>query len=82
MVAEFPTFAGDVTAAEKAWLRRTVDAAVEEADRQLETDPHQAVADLHHLNAALERLEHYPLVRAELASARRRALQACRKAAR
>jgi hypothetical protein len=76
LVSEFPTFAEDVTAAEQAWLRRTVDAAIEDADRTLETDPHKALADLHQLNTALAPMEHYALVRKELEAAQQRALRA------
>lgn len=82
LVSEFPTFAEDVAAAEHAWLRRTVDAAIENADRRLETHPHKALADLQKLNESLSRLEHYPLVQKELEAARRRVLQATAKAAR
>jgi hypothetical protein len=81
LVQEFPSFAPDVSAAEQSWLRRTVDEAIENADRQLENDPHAALADLHRLNEELARLEHYALVQKELESARRRALQACLKVA-
>jgi len=81
MTAEFPTFAEDVRAAEQAWFRRTVDAAIEEADRQLETDPHKALADLHRLSTQLMSLEHYASVRGELESARQRAVQASLKVA-
>jgi len=81
LVSEFPTFAADVTAAERAWFRRTIDEAIEEADGQMETDPHKALAALRQLNAELARLEHYPLVRSELEAARRRALQTCEKVA-
>ena len=76
LVSEFPTFAEDVTAAEQGWLRRTVDAAIEDADQKLETDPDKAVAELHQLNTALARLEHYTLVQKELEAARQRALRA------
>jgi hypothetical protein len=81
LVEEFPSFAADVAAAEQAWLRRTVDEAIERADRQLEVDPHGALADLHRLSAELTPLEHYTSVRNELDAARRRALQACVKTA-
>jgi hypothetical protein len=76
LVSEFPTFAEDVTAAEQAWLRRTADAAIEDADRKLETDPDKALANLQQLNTALARLEHYALVRKELEAAQQRALRA------
>src|SRR5262249_37947059 len=62
---------------EHAWSRRTVDAAIENADRLLETEPHKALLGLHRLNAELARLEHYGLVKAELETARKRAVQAC-----
>jgi hypothetical protein len=81
LVSEFPTFAGDVTAAERAWFRRTVDAAIEDADGQMETNPHKALAALRQLSTELARLEHYALVQGELEAARRRALQTCEKAA-
>jgi hypothetical protein len=76
LVSEFPTFAEDVTAAEQGWLRRTADAAIEDADRTLETDPHKALANLQQLNTTLAPLEHYALVRKELEAARQRALRA------
>jgi hypothetical protein len=79
LVAEFPSFAGDVSAAEKGWFRRTVDEAIEAADRQLKNDPDAALAHLHQLDQDLSRLEHYATVQKELESARRRAVQACLK---
>jgi hypothetical protein len=79
LVEEFPAFAADVNAAEQAWLRRTVDDAIENADRQLQNDPQQSLADLHQLNDDLARLEQYPSVRHEVEAARRRAMQACLK---
>lgn len=82
LVEEFPSFAPEMSAAERAWLRRTVDEAVETADRQLETDPHAALAAVHRLNAELTPLEHYASVQKDLASARARAMQACDKVAR
>jgi hypothetical protein len=82
VVAEFPSFAEDIAAAEQAWVRRSVDAAIEDADRQIDIDPAQALARLHQLNAELSRTEHYALVRGDLEAARRRALQASLKAAR
>jgi hypothetical protein len=78
IVAEFPAFAEDVTEAESAWVRRTADAAIEKADRLLETDAHAALGDLVSVNAALSPLEHYPKVRTDMESALRRARQACR----
>ena len=82
LVQEFPSFAPDVSGAEQAWLRRTVDEAIESTDRRLESDPHAALADLLRLNAELTPLEHYTLVKNELESARLRAVQACAKATR
>jgi hypothetical protein len=79
VVSEFPTFAEDMAVAEQAWLRRTVDAAIEDADRKLETDPDKALADLHQLDAALTPLERYPPVRKEIEAARQRALRASLK---
>ncbi|HEY7156204.1 MAG TPA: hypothetical protein VH575_19720 [Gemmataceae bacterium] len=79
VVSEFPTFAEDMAIAEQAWLRRTVDAAIEDADRKLETDPDKALADLHHLDEALTPLEHYAPVRKEIEAARQRALRASLK---
>lgn len=81
LVEDFPSFAADVKAAEQAWLRRTVDEAIESADRQLAKDPDAALAQLHQLDKELSGLEHYGSVRKELASARRRAVQACLKVA-
>jgi hypothetical protein len=79
VVSEFPTFAEDIAVAEQAWLRRTVDAAIEDADRKLETDPDKALANLHQLDAALTPLEHYAPVRKEIEAARQRALRASLK---
>ncbi len=76
MVSEFPTFAEDVAASEQAWLRRTVDTAIEDADQILETDPHKALADLHRLDEALTPLEPYAPLRKEMEAARQRALRA------
>jgi len=70
-----------VAAAEHAWFRRTVDTAIETSDRQLETDPHKALVELRQLDTALRPLEHYPLVRSELETARKRVLLACLKVA-
>jgi hypothetical protein len=81
LVQDFPAFAQDVYAAEQAWLRRTVDEAVENADRQLEADPHRALTALQQLREELVQLELYPSVRNELEAARRRAVDACAKAA-
>jgi hypothetical protein len=81
LIEEFPTFAANVRAAEQDWLRRSVDEAIDNADRQLEREPHQALADLQRFNDELARLEHYALVRKDLDAARQRALQACRKVA-
>jgi hypothetical protein len=80
LVSEFPTFAEDVASAERAWMRRTVDTAIEEADRQMASDPHKGLAELHQLKGSLEQMEHYSLVSEELESARRRASEACVKA--
>jgi hypothetical protein len=79
LVEEFPSFASDLSAAKQAWLRQTVDVAIENADRQLDKDPQAAFAHLHRLNEELARLEHYALVQRELESARGRAMQACAK---
>jgi len=76
---DFSSFAPDLTAAEQAWLRRTVDEAIECSDHQLETDPHAALADLQRLDAELAQLEGYALVQNELKTARARAVQACVK---
>ena len=79
LVQDFPSFAPDVSAAEQAWLRRTMDEAIESADHRLETDPHAALADLQRLNAELAFLDQDHPVRKELESARARAVQACVK---
>jgi hypothetical protein len=77
VVAEFPTFAVDVRAAEQAWMRRTADALIEKTDHQLGNDPQKALTDLHRANEELSGLEHYPLVKKDVEAARRRAVQAC-----
>jgi hypothetical protein len=79
LVEDFPSFAWDVRAAEKAWLRRTVDEAIENADRRLDKDPDAALVHLHQLDKELSRLDHYASVSKDLKSARRRAVQACVK---
>ncbi|HTU17793.1 MAG TPA: hypothetical protein VMG10_06980 [Gemmataceae bacterium] len=79
LIEEFPSFAPDIRAAEQAWLRRTVNEAVESADRRLERDPHAALADLQRLNTELAQLEGYASVQKELETARARAVQACVK---
>lgn len=81
---DFPTFAEDISAAERAWFRRTVDAAIEDADRKLPSDPGKALANLHQLNQDLSHLDpvHYAIVKEDLESAQKRALQVCKKAAR
>ncbi len=84
LVEDFSSFAADVKAAEKAWFRRTADEAIENADRKLAHDPDAALAHLQQLNNELKALsqpEHYDLVRKDLESARRRAVQACLKVA-
>jgi len=81
LVEDFPSFAAEVSAAEQAWFRRTVDEAVENADQQMKNDPETALAYLQQLDQDLSRLEHYALVRKDLESARRRAAQACLKVA-
>jgi hypothetical protein len=78
MVEDYPAFAAEVRATEQDWLRRTVEDAVETADRRLTKDPHQALVDLHGLNDELAQLEDYPLVQKDLEAACGRALQACR----
>lgn len=77
LVEEFPSFAANLRAAEQAWLRRTVDEAINKADRQLDNDPDTALAQLHQLDEQLAPLEHYASVRKELEAARRRMVQAC-----
>lgn len=82
LVEEFPSFAADVRAAEQAWLRRTVDEAIENADRQSKNDPHEALAHLRQLGKDLSaELGHNATVKNELESARQRVLQACLKVA-
>lgn len=79
LVEEFPSFSADMKAAEQAWLRRTVDEAIESSDRKLDKDPDTALAHLHRLDKDLSQLENYSSVRKDLESARRRAVQACAK---
>jgi hypothetical protein len=76
---DFPSFAPDIFAAEQAWLRRTLDEAIECAGHQLETDPHAALADLQRLDAELMHVQGYASVQHELLMARTRAVQACVK---
>jgi hypothetical protein len=81
VVSEFPTFAADIAEGEYAWLHRTVDAGIEDADRLMETDPTRASVQLQKLIRDLTPLEHFPLVQGELQAARKRALLARVKAA-
>lgn len=81
LVEEFPSFAADVSAAEQAWLRRTVDEAIEKADRHSKNNPEEALDQLHQLDKNLSEMKHYAAVKKDLESARRRALQAWRKVA-
>jgi hypothetical protein len=81
LMEEFPSFTADLKQAEKAWLRRTVDEAIENADRQLDKDPDTVLVRLHQVEKELSQLEYYGLVRKDLESARRRAVQACLKVA-
>jgi hypothetical protein len=81
LVREFPFFAADVRGAEQTWLRRTVEKAIEKSDRQLDKDPDAALTYLHQLDQELSRMEHYALVRKDMESARRRAVQSCLKVA-
>lgn len=76
LVEAFPAFASDVRSAELAWVRRTVDEGIENADRQMEKDPRAALAALRRLNDEMMRSGHYPAVQAELATAQRRLKQA------
>lgn len=82
LVEEYPSFAVDVSAAEQSWLRRTVEEAIEKADRQLKTDAHAALAYLQKLDKELSQVQYYASVRKDLDNARRRVLQACAKAVR
>lgn len=82
LVEEFPSFASDVSAAEEAWLRRTVDEAIEKSDRHSKSDPHGALAQLQQLDKELLGLPSYASVKKDMESARRRTLQACAKAVR
>jgi hypothetical protein len=81
VVEDFPSFAADVKSAEQAWFRRTVDEAIENADRKLAKDPDAALTHLQQLAKELSQLEHYGSVQKDLKSARRRAVQACLKGA-
>jgi hypothetical protein len=81
LVKEYPSFAAVVREVEQAWLRRTVDEAIENSDRQLDKNPDTALAQLRQLHKELSRLEHYATVKKELEAARRRAVQACIKVA-
>lgn len=81
VVEEFPSFAADLSAAEQAWLHRTVEEAIDKADRHAKSDPHEALAQLHQLDKDLSSMKYYAAVKKDLESARRRALQACLKVA-
>jgi hypothetical protein len=81
LMEEFPSFTPDLKQAEKAWLRRTVDEAIENSDRQLDKDPDAVLVRLHQVDKEVSQLEYYGLVRKDLESARRRAVQACLKGA-
>lgn len=80
LVRDFPSFAADVSEAEHAWLRRTVDEVIDSADRQLAKDPDAVLLRLQQLDKELSQLDHYPSVRKDLESARRRAVRACARA--
>lgn len=82
VVSEFPTFAEDIAAAERGWLRRTVDAAIEDADRKMPNHPGVALADLHQWSKELSQLDHYGIVKDDLEAAQKRVLEACKIAAR
>jgi alkylhydroperoxidase/carboxymuconolactone decarboxylase family protein YurZ len=80
LVEEFPSLAADVSAAEQAWLRRTVDEAIENAERKLKNDPQAALVNLQRLDKELAPIGHYAALRKEMESAHHRAVQACAKA--
>jgi hypothetical protein len=79
VVEDFPTFASDLKAGELAWMRRTVDEAIESADLQIVLDPRAAVSDLRKLIDELNGLNHFDAVRDELQSALKKAEQAAAK---
>jgi hypothetical protein len=70
-------YAGEIKAADRAWMRRTADAAIASSRERIERDPAQASHDLHLLAGSLERLDHWAEVRDDLRAVRRKALHAC-----
>jgi hypothetical protein len=76
LVRGFPLLEPEVAAAEKRWLQRTVDAAIEEADEGRDSDPAQASMDLRELALQLSPLEHFHIIVEPLREARLRAFRA------
>jgi hypothetical protein len=68
----FPEYAGEIAAAESAWLRRRVDGAIRDADRLLLEDPVRASESLRGLARELCRLQRWGEVRNTLLTARQR----------
>jgi hypothetical protein len=56
---EFPTWKGDMIAAERSWLRQTAAKEIAEVKRLREKDPRAALAHLHKAQASLQRIDHF-----------------------
>lgn len=75
LIAEFPSFTSDIRAAETAWLRRTVDEVIENAERQADRDPQAALATLQRWNEDLKNSDQFSSVREDLQTAQQRFTQ-------
>jgi hypothetical protein len=74
---EFPLWKGDVTTAERSWLRRTASEAITEANKLLERDPAAALGKLKKAQASLQRIDHFAsTAQSEFIQARRHAVAA------
>ncbi len=72
----FPEFAGEIRTAERAWLRRSADAAIEGSEAAIDHDPATAWFNLRLMAQYLSRLDHWAEVRDDLQVVRRRAVLA------
>jgi hypothetical protein len=74
-IRRFPGLETEIADAERAWLRRRVDAAIQDADRLLPADPIQASESLRKLAGDLAKLDHWKDVRDVLREARQRTVR-------
>jgi hypothetical protein len=76
---EFPEFAAEIRAAERAWVRRAAAAAIEATESQLERDPLRAARELRELVWSLSHTDrdHWTEVREDLRPIRQKAVRAC-----